>query len=83
MVIDSSLVIISNTIIMAATLIATLYRIKIEVKQTKIAEENAEYKKHLELFKILLKKEKDEIMKMSPEEIYEMLQKVFCDEHSS
>lgn len=83
MVIDSNLVILSNTIIMTATLIATLYRIKIEVKQTKIAEENAEYKKHLELFKILLEKEKDEIMKMSPKEIYEMLQGVFCDADSS
>jgi hypothetical protein len=74
------IVIISNTVVMAATLLATLYRIKIEARQAKITEENAEYRKRIELFKIMLEKEKDEIMKMSPEEIYDMLQKVLCNE---
>jgi hypothetical protein len=64
---------------MAATLLATLYRIKIEVKQAKITEENAEYKKRMETFKFFLDKEKEEVMKMSPEEIYEMLEKVLCN----
>lgn len=79
----STIAIISNTIIMAATLIATSYRIKIEVKQAKIMEENAEYKRRIETFKILLSKEKDEVMKMSPAEIYDMLEKVFCSGNNS
>jgi hypothetical protein len=75
-----SLVILSNTIIMAATLLATLYRIRIERKQVCLTEQNLEYKKRIEVFKIMLDKEKDEIMKMTSEEIYEMLEKVWKDE---
>ena len=71
------LVIMSNTIIMAATLLATLYRIKIERKQVCITAENLEYKKRIDVFRIMLDKEKDEIMKMSPQEIYDMLEKVW------
>ena len=69
----SEIVIISNTLIMTATLIATLYRIKIEREQIKLAHENAEYKKRLESFKIILEKEKEVVLKMSPEEILDML----------
>lgn len=68
---------------MAITAVATIYRIKIEKKQVQVVTENAEYKKRVELFKLLLEKEKEEIMKMSPEEIYDMLQKVLCDANSS
>jgi len=61
---------------MAITAVATIYRITIEKKQVEVVAENAEYKKHIELFKLILEKEKDEIMKMSPKEIYDMLEKV-------
>jgi hypothetical protein len=77
------IVLISNTIIMAITAVATLYRIKIEKKQVQVVAENAEYKKRVEIFKLLLEKEKEEIMKMSSEEIYDMLQKVLCDANNS
>lgn len=62
---------------MAATLLATLYRTKIEHKQVCITEKNLEYKQRVEVFKLMLEKEKDDIMKMSPQEIYDMLEKVW------
>lgn len=74
------IVLVSNTIIMAITAVATIYRIKIEKKQVEVVAENAEYKKRVELFKIMLEKEKDEFLKMTPEEVYDMLQKVLCSE---
>lgn len=84
MAIDASTIaLISNTVIMAITATATIYRIKIEKIQTKIQAENAEYKKHVETLRIILQKEKEEILKMSPKEIYDMLEKVFCDTDKS
>lgn len=68
---------------MAITAIATIYRIKIEKKQVEVVAENAEYKKRVELFKLMLEREKEEVMKMTPEEIYEMLQKVLCNADNS
>jgi hypothetical protein len=75
-----TLVVLSNTIIMAITAIATIYRIKIEKKQTRITEENTEYGKRVETFTSLLDKEREEILSMSPQEIYDMLKKVWCEE---
>jgi hypothetical protein len=77
------IVLISNTIIMAITAAATIYRIKIEKIQTQIQKDNAEYKKTMESFKLIIEKEKDEFLKMSPEEIYEMLTKVLCNADKS
>jgi hypothetical protein len=68
---------------MAITAIATIYRIKIERKQVQVVTENAEYKKRVELFKLVLEKEKDEIMEMSPKEIYDMLEKVLYNTNNS
>jgi hypothetical protein len=68
---------------MAITAIATIYRITIERKQVQVVTENAEYKKRVELFKLMLEKEKEEIMKMSPKEIYDMLEKVLYDTNHS
>jgi hypothetical protein len=65
---------------MAATLLATLYRIRIEKKQVCLTEQNLEYKRRIEVFKLMLDKEKDEIMNMTPQEIYDMLEKVWKDE---
>lgn len=65
---------------MAITAVATIYRIKIEHKQVRIQEENAIYKQRIETFQILLDKEKEEIMCMTPQEIYDMLEKVWKDE---
>jgi hypothetical protein len=79
----TTIVLLSNTIIMAITAAATIYRIKIEKIQTQIQKENAEYKKRIETFKFFVEKEKDEFLKMSPQEIYEMLNKVFCDADNS
>lgn len=77
--IEENWVIISNTIIMGATLIATLYRIIIEREQVRLIKKNLEYKKRIEVFEIMLDKERDEILTMTPEEIYEMLEKVWKD----
>jgi len=74
------IVVVSNTLVMAATLIATIYRIVIERKQVSIIAENLEYKKRIETFKIMLDKEKDEILRMTPQEVYDMLEKVWKDE---
>lgn len=71
------LVIIGNTVIMGATLIATLYRIKIEREIARVQKEETEYKKRVEIFKIMLDKERDEILSMTSEEIYDMLEKVW------
>jgi len=71
---------ISNTIFIAITAVATIYRIKIEKKQVQVVAENAEYRKTIELFKLMMEKEKDEFLKMTPEEVYDMLQKVLCSE---
>lgn len=68
---------------MAITAVATIYRIKIEKKQVEVVAENAEYKKRIETFKFFVEKEKEEFLKMSPQEIYEMLNKVFCDADNS
>lgn len=74
MVIDSNLVIIlSNTIIMTATLIATLYRIKIENKQVKLTEENIATRKCLKEFQRYIKLEREEIKKMTPKELDEFI----------
>ena len=71
---------IATLTVMTGTLLATLYRIKIEKKQVQVVAENAEYRKTIELFKLMMEKEKDEFLKMTPEEVYDMLQKVLCSE---
>jgi CO dehydrogenase/acetyl-CoA synthase beta subunit len=79
----TTVVLISNTVIMAITAIATIFRIKIEKFQVKVMAENAEYRRRIEAFKEILQKEKSEFLDMKPEEVYEMLMKVLCDANNS
>jgi RNA polymerase-interacting CarD/CdnL/TRCF family regulator len=74
------IVIISNSLIMAATLIATLYRIVIEREQVKLLQENTKYRKQIKAFRIVLNKEKDEILKMTPKEILDMIDEVWKED---
>ena len=65
---------------MAATLIATLYRIIIEREQVKLLQENTKYRKQIKAFRIVLNKEKDEILKMTPKEILDMIDEVWKED---
>ena len=71
-----TIVLISNTLVMSATLVATLYRIKIEKKQVEIVAENTEAKKCLEILKKHIKLERDEIMKMNDKDLREFLDSI-------
>ncbi len=71
-----SIVLISNTLVMASTLVATLYRIKIEKKQVEIVAENTEAKKCLEILKKHIKLEKEEIIKMDGKDLREFLDSI-------
>ena len=77
--IPQDLVIISNTIIMATTLVATMYRIRIERDHIKLIKKETEYKNRIETFRIMLEKEREEILSMTPEEICKMLETVWKD----
>lgn len=68
-----TLVIISNTILMAATLIATLYRIKIERDQVKVIVKNAGAQECLKQLRKHVKSEHDDILKMDQKELKELL----------
>lgn len=75
MVDPQTLVILSNTIIMSATLLATLYRIKIERDQIKLLLKQAKLKDTLAIFRKYVHTEKDEILNMKKSEL-----KCFLDE---
>lgn len=74
------IVIVSNSLIMVATLIATLYRIVIEREQVKLLQENTKYRKQIKAFKTVLNQEKDEILNMTPEEILDMIDNVWKED---
>lgn len=74
------IVIVSNSLIMVATLIATLYRIVIEREQVKLLQENTKYRKQIKAFKIVLNQEKDEILNMTPEEILDMIDNIWKED---
>jgi predicted ATP-grasp superfamily ATP-dependent carboligase len=71
-----SIIIIGNTLIMGATLIATLYRIKIERDQIKVTIENTESKRCLAVLRKHVKTEKEEIVKMNKRELKEFLESI-------
>lgn len=75
----SDIVLIGTLIVQGSLTILTFYRIKIEKRLVKVTEENAECKRRLDIFKLLISKEKEEILRMSPQEIYDMLEKVICN----
>jgi len=70
---SSQILVIGNLAVITGYFIATLYRIKIEKKQTEIQAENAEAAKCLRMLRKHIKVEKDDILKMSPEELKEFL----------
>ena len=63
------IVIITNTLVVLATFIATLYRIKIERDQIKTVKREAQATECLEAFRKYIKSERDSITKMNPKEL--------------
>ncbi len=66
---SQTIVILGNSLIMVATLIATLYRIKIERDQIKLLIEQARRKEFLESFRKHIRTEKKEILDMDKKEL--------------
>lgn len=69
-------IILTNSIIMSATLIATLYRIKIERVQIKAFIEQTRQKSVLLLFRKAIKTKREEILKMGKEELEQFLDNI-------
>ncbi len=67
------IVIITNTLVVLATFIATLYRIKIERDQIHTVRRNAESKECLAGLRKYIKSERDSISKMNEKELKEFL----------
>ena len=73
-------VIIGNTLVMLATFIATLYRIKIERDHVKVTQSNAEALQRLRTIRRAIENEKDTILEMKDgKEFYDMLKCLFED----
>jgi RNA polymerase-interacting CarD/CdnL/TRCF family regulator len=67
------IVIVSNTLVVFATFLATLYRIKIERDQIQTVRKNAQAKECLESLRKYIKTERKLITSMSKEELQEFL----------
>jgi RNA polymerase-interacting CarD/CdnL/TRCF family regulator len=67
------IVIVSNTLVVFATFLATLYRIKIERDQIKTFQKNARAKECLESLRKYIKSERKSITSMSKKELKEFL----------
>ncbi len=65
----SLIVIVSNTLVVFATFLATLYRIKIERDQVQTTKKNATSSQCLESFRKYVKAEREEILKMDKSEL--------------
>ncbi|MCW3996180.1 MAG: hypothetical protein NWE98_08560 [Candidatus Bathyarchaeota archaeon] len=65
----SLIVIVSNTLVVFATFIATLYRIKIERDQIKTFKENVSSSQCLESFRKYVRAERSAILHMDKEEL--------------
>ncbi len=65
----SIIVIVSNTLVVFATFIATLYRIKIEREQIRTFKENVSSSQCLESFRKYVKAERKSIMHMDKVEL--------------
>lgn len=70
---SSQILVIGNLAVITGYFIATLYRIKIEKKQTEIQAENAEAKKCLVMLRKHIKVEKEDILKMDQKDLKEFL----------
>jgi len=67
------IVIVSNTLVVFATFLATLYRIKIERDQIQTLKRNAKAKECLEALRKYIKTARKSITSMSKEELQEFL----------
>jgi hypothetical protein len=67
------IVIIGNTLVVLATFLATLYRIKIERDQIQTVKKNVEAKECLESFRKYIKTERSSLICMNKEELKEFL----------
>ena len=67
------IVIVSNTLVVFATFLATLYRIKIERDQVQINKQNAKAKECLQSLRKYIKAERKSITSMNEEELKEFM----------
>ena len=67
------IVIITNTLVVLATFIATLYRIKIEREQIQTVKRNTQSKECLESLRKYIKAERTSITRMNEKELKEFL----------
>jgi uncharacterized protein YqeY len=69
----SLIVIVSNTFVVAATFLATLYRIKIEREQIRTFKDNVTSSQCLESFRKYVKAERSELASMDKDELEKFL----------
>lgn len=69
----SLIVIVSNTLVIFATFVATLYRIKIEREQVKTVKQNVSSNQCLESFRKYVKAERVELVNMDKAELEKFL----------
>jgi hypothetical protein len=67
------IVIVTNTLVVLATFIATLYRIKIEREQIQTLKKNTQARECLEEFRRYIKAERSSVSKMNEQELMEFL----------
>ena len=67
------IVIITNTLVVLATFLATLYRIKIERDQIQTVKKNVQAKECLESLRKYVKAERNSLTSMNKEELKEFL----------
>jgi hypothetical protein len=68
------IVVIGNTLVVLATFLATLYRIKIERDQIQTVKKNVEAKECLESLRKYIKTERKSLICMNKEELKEFLE---------
>jgi hypothetical protein len=69
----SLIVIVSNTMVVFATFVATLYRIKIEREQVRTVKQNVSSNQCLESFRKYVKAERNELVNMDKVELEKFL----------
>jgi hypothetical protein len=68
------IVIVSNTLVVFATFLATLYRIKIERDQVQTVKRNVKAKECLESLRKYIKTERTSLINMNKEELKEFIE---------
>jgi len=69
-----TIVIVGNTLVITATFLATLYRIKIERDQIKTVKRNASASEALKSLKKLVSEEKNDLICMNKKELKEFIE---------